>query len=405
MDAVQAHDDCVAWWHDWSGRCAYSGRWREQVVRSLVILKGPIYHPTGGMVAAATTSLPEVPGGVRNWDYRYCWLRDATFTLYSLLANGDREEAGQWRDWLVGAVSREPWTMHVMYRVDGSHDLQEHELPWLPGHCGARPVRIGNGANAQFQIDTRGEVMDVLHVAHQNGLDIGDDAWGLQLALLDDLERRWREPDHGIWEMRGDTAHFVHSKALAWVAFDRGVLLAEHDHMDLMEGPVDRWRAIRDEIREDVYRHGFDRERGVFVQRYGAPDLDGSCGAPALISNSPMPAVAAWRDPSASRPTVTTPRSGPPNTRCGRRSAPPPRTRCCSRTAFPAASRSASARAGSRSTWPKCCGCRCMALRPRSGAPPAHRQPLPTEQHHDRPTAQRMPHLVHRRRLHPRGRR
>ncbi|MDQ3289197.1 MAG: glycoside hydrolase family 15 protein [Pseudomonadota bacterium] len=276
MDAVLAHDQCVASWQEWSGRCEYTGRWREQVVRSLLLLKGLIYQPTGGMVAAATTSLPEVPGGVRNWDYRYCWLRDATFTLYSLLANGYRDEARQWRDWLVGAVSREPWTMHVMYRVDGSHDLQERELPWLPGHRGARPVRIGNGASAQFQLDIRGEVMDVLHVAHQNGLDIGDDTWGLQLALLDDLEQRWREPDHGIWEMRGDTAHFVHSKALAWVAFDRGVRMAERYRKDILEGPVDRWRAIRDEIRADIYENGFDRERGVFVQRYGAPDLDAS---------------------------------------------------------------------------------------------------------------------------------
>lgn len=276
LDARRAHDSCVAWWHDWSARCEYKGRWREQVVRSLLVLKGLIYRPTGGMVAAATASLPEIPGGVRNWDYRYCWLRDASFTLHSLLANGYRGEARQWRDWLVDVVRREPWTMHLMYRVDGTCDLEERELRWLPGHLGAHPVRIGNGASTQFQLDTRGEVMDVLHVAHQNGLDIGDDTWGLQLALLEDLERRWREPDHGIWEMRGDTAHFVHSKALAWVAFDRGVRMAEHDRMDRIDGPVTQWRAVRDAIRDDIYRHGFDHERGVFVQRYGASDLDAS---------------------------------------------------------------------------------------------------------------------------------
>jgi GH15 family glucan-1,4-alpha-glucosidase len=266
-------EQCVSWWRDWAARCGYDGPWRAEVVRSLLTLKGLIYHPTGGMVAAATTSLPEIIGGERNWDYRYCWLRDATFTLYALLGNGYRDEARHWRDWLVEAVRLEPFTMHVLYTVDGRHEPAERVLDWLPGYRGSRPVRVGNAASGQFQLDIRGEVMDVLHVAREHGLDSLDDACDLQLAVLEDVERRWRDPDHGIWEMRGAAAHFVHSKALAWVAFDRCIRAAERG---VLRGPVEHWRAVREAIRDDVYRHGFDRERGVFVQRYGARDLDAS---------------------------------------------------------------------------------------------------------------------------------
>ncbi|MBW3550500.1 MAG: glycoside hydrolase family 15 protein [Proteobacteria bacterium] len=273
LDPQAALDSCERWWRDWMNRCEYDGPWRGAVSRSLLTLKGLIYDPTGGIIAAPTTSLPEIVGGVRNWDYRYCWLRDAAFTLLALLGNGYRDEAEKWRDWLVDAVRRDPFTMHVLYRIDCGIEVPERELDWLPGYRGSRPVRVGNAANEQFQLDTRGEVMDVLHIGRQNGLHLADDAWDLQVALLEELERRWREADHGIWEMRGNTAHFVHSKVLAWVAFDRGVCAAR-DRCSAER--AEHWSRICGDIREDVMRHGFDGERGIFVQRYGAGDLDAS---------------------------------------------------------------------------------------------------------------------------------
>ena len=273
MDPDSALESCADWWREWAGHCEYDGPWRDSVIRSLLTLKGLVYQPTGGIIAAATTSLPEVAGGCRNWDYRFCWLRDATFTLYALLGNGYRSEAHAWRDWLVDAVRKEPLAMHVLYAVDCDAKTPEQVADWLPGYRDSRPVRIGNEAAAQFQLDTRGEVLDVLHVARENGMEGDDPLWDLQLAILEDLERRWREPDRGIWEMRGGEAHFVHSKVLAWVGFDRCIRAARQG---LVEGPVQRWCEVRDEIRADIYEHGFDRERGIFVQRYGAPDLDAS---------------------------------------------------------------------------------------------------------------------------------
>ena len=273
MDPDSALESCAEWWREWAGRCEYDGPWRDAVMRSLLTLKGLIYEPTGGIIAAATTSLPEVAGGCRNWDYRFCWLRDATFTLYALLGNGYRDEACKWRDWLVDAVRREPLAMHVLYQVDCDSEMSEATADWLPGYRDSRPVRIGNEAGRQFQLDIRGEVLDVLHVGRENGLEGREHFWDLQVAILEDLEQRWRDPDRGIWEMRGGEAHFVHSKALAWVGFDRCIRAAREG---LIKGPVEHWCEVRDAIRADIYEHGFDRERGIFVQRYGAKDLDAS---------------------------------------------------------------------------------------------------------------------------------
>lgn len=259
------------WWTDWSKTCPYEGRWREAVVRSLLVLKTLTYEPTGGIVAAPTTSLPESIGGVRNWDYRYCWLRDATLTLYALLTSGYSEEAKAWREWLLRAVAGDPREIQIMYGLGGEHRLPEFELPWLAGYADSRPVRIGNAAHAQKQIDVYGEVMDAFHAARRHKLEPSDDAWRVQQVLLDFLETQWTEPDEGIWEVRGPRRHFTHSKVMAWVAVDRSVKSAEGYGL---EGPVDRWRMLRDRIHADVCRNGFDAERGAFVQSYGSKRLD-----------------------------------------------------------------------------------------------------------------------------------
>jgi GH15 family glucan-1,4-alpha-glucosidase len=260
-------------WGEWASRCTYDGEWRDAVIRSLLTLKSLTYAPTGGIVAAPTTSLPEALGGVRNWDYRYCWLRDATFTLYSLLLAGYESEARAWRDWLVRAVAGSPSELQIMYGVAGERRLTEIELGWLPGYEGSAPVRIGNAATLQFQLDVFGEVIDLLHQAAQGGMGQDDAVWRVEQAMLDFLEGAWRQPDDGIWEIRGPSRHFTHSKVMAWVAFDRAVRSAESFGL---EGPVDRWKALRDEVHDEVCREGFDAERNTFTQFYGSDRLDAS---------------------------------------------------------------------------------------------------------------------------------
>ena len=261
------------YWQEWSSRCTYDGPWKEAVMRSLITLKALTYQPTGGIVAAATTSLPEFIGGVRNWDYRFCWLRDATFSLYALLVGGYTEEALAWREWLVNAVAGRPEELQIMYGIRGERHLYEHEIDWLPGYEGSRPVRVGNAAYRQYQLDVYGEIADVLHLTRRLGLPPSDDAWRVQSAILKFLEEGWKEPDEGIWEMRGPRRHFTHSKVMAWVAFDRAVADVEKSGL---EGPVDRWRTIRDEIRAEILERGFDHELNAFVQYYGSRATDAS---------------------------------------------------------------------------------------------------------------------------------
>ncbi|HWJ81674.1 MAG TPA: glycoside hydrolase family 15 protein [Nocardioides sp.] len=267
----QALDDTLRFWADWVGRCTYDGRWADEVRRSLVTLKALTYAPTGGIVAAATTSLPEDLGGVRNWDYRYCWLRDAAFTLQALLGAGYVQEAKAWREWLLRAVAGDPSQLQIMYAVDGGRRLPELELDWLGGYAGSRPVRQGNAAVRQLQLDVWGEVLDGLHLAREAGLTVEEDAWELQLALLDWLEGHWDEPDSSLWEVRGDEQHFVHSKVLAWAGIDRAVHTVEEHGLP---GPVDRWRALREQIHRQVCERGFDSGRGTFTQYYGSRGLD-----------------------------------------------------------------------------------------------------------------------------------
>jgi GH15 family glucan-1,4-alpha-glucosidase len=263
----------LAWWGNWTRQCTYDGGWRSAVVRSLVTLKALTYAPTGAVLAAPTTSLPEALGGVRNWDYRFCWLRDATFTLQALLTGGYTDEASAFRDWLVRAVAGEPAQMQIMYGAGGERLLPEVVIPWLPGYEDSRPVRIGNAASRQYQLDVYGEVMDLLHQARRAGIDPDDRAWHLQLALMDFLEGRWRDPDEGIWETRGERRQFTHSKVMAWVAADRAVRAIEQFGLG---GDVDRWRRLRDEIHLDVCTKGWNDERGAFTQAYGADQLDAS---------------------------------------------------------------------------------------------------------------------------------
>jgi GH15 family glucan-1,4-alpha-glucosidase len=261
------------WWRKWSARCTYTGEWRDDVVRSLITLKALTYRPTGGIVAAATTSLPERIGSGRNWDYRFCWLRDATFTLYALMLAGFEDEAKAWRDWLLRAVAGHPEQMQILYGPAGERRLTELELDWLPGYEGSAPVRVGNAAIDQFQLDVFGEVMDVLHQARSVGLRSADPAWDLQGVLMDFLETKWKEPDEGIWEVRGPRRHFVHSKVMAWVGLDRAVKAVERFGL---EGPVERWRRLRAEIHAEVCDRGYDPVRGTFTQYYGGRELDAS---------------------------------------------------------------------------------------------------------------------------------
>jgi GH15 family glucan-1,4-alpha-glucosidase len=273
FDARDALADTTRWWEEWCGRSVYRGRWRDEVMRSLITLKALTYAPTGGIVAAPTTSLPECIGGVRNWDYRYCWLRDATFTLYALMTNGYTSEAESWRRWLLRTVAGDPSSLQIMYGVAGERRLPEMELPWLPGYRQSAPVRVGNAAVDQLQLDVYGEVMDALHVARRAGIQHDADSWALQKALLRFLENAWCEPDEGIWEVRGPRRNFTHSKVMAWVAFDRAVKAIERHGCS---GPVERWRALRDQIHEEVCREGYDAERNTFTQYYGSRELDAS---------------------------------------------------------------------------------------------------------------------------------
>jgi len=273
IDARFAVEETEMWWRDWSALCTFEGEWREAVVRSLITLKALTYHPTGGIVAAATTSLPETIGGERNWDYRYCWLRDATLTLEALMRGGYHEEAMAWRDWLLRAVAGDPSELQIMYGPAGERRLDEWEVPWLTGYEGSTPVRIGNAAAGQFQLDVYGEVMNALCDAAQVGDAPTDTAWDLQCALMEFLEDGWREPDDGIWEVRGPRRHFTHSKVMAWVAADRAVRMIEECHL---EGPADRWRKLRDEIKHEVLTKGFNETVGAFTQYYGSDALDAS---------------------------------------------------------------------------------------------------------------------------------
>jgi GH15 family glucan-1,4-alpha-glucosidase len=272
VEAEAALRDTVDFWAEWSARGTVGkGRYTDAVQRSLITLKALTYAPTGGIVAAPTTSLPEQIGGPRNWDYRYCWLRDSTYTLQALLAAGYTEEAKAWREWLLRAVAGDPSMLQIMYGVDGTRRLPEQELPWLRGFEGSTPVRTGNAAADQLQLDVWGEVLDGLHLAREAGLSAHDSAWELQTALLNHLEGAWQQPDNGLWEMRGARRHFTHSKVMAWVALDR---MARAVRTHRLPGPVDRWEQIRDQIHADVLANGFDADRGTFVQSYGSTALD-----------------------------------------------------------------------------------------------------------------------------------
>jgi GH15 family glucan-1,4-alpha-glucosidase len=272
-DAGRALEDTEAFWKEWVDKGEPAGRWSEPVVRSLITLKALTYAPTGAIVAATTTSLPERLGGERNWDYRFCWVRDATRTLLAFMGAGYYDEAQAWREWLIRAAAGSPEQMQIMYGVAGERRLTEWELPWLPGYEDSRPVRVGNDAHRQLQLDVYGELMGALHQARQHSLASTESAWSLQVALLEHLEEAWREPDESIWEVRSGARHFVFSKVMAWVAFDRAIHgVEEHG----LEGPVEQWRELRREIHDEVCRRGFDRALGSFVQAYDSKELDAS---------------------------------------------------------------------------------------------------------------------------------
>ncbi|MFF9506032.1 glycoside hydrolase family 15 protein [Streptomyces sp. NPDC014724] len=281
VDPFEALENTLSDWAEWSAQCKYRGPYREAVIRSLITLKALTFAPTGGIVAAPTTSLPEEIGGVRNWDYRYCWLRDSTLTLGALVSAGYLEEAAAWRDWLLRAVAGDPADLQIMYGLAGERRLPESELPWLSGYENSTPVRIGNAAVRQRQLDVYGEVIDSLRLAREAGLDERPHAWNLQLSLLGFLESAWREPDEGLWEIRGQRRHFVHSKVMAWVAADRAVRSLEKNPS--LAGDADRWRAMRDAVHREVCEKGFDPVRNTFTQSYGSRNLD---AATLLIARS-----------------------------------------------------------------------------------------------------------------------
>ena len=273
LEPGAALEQIETFWYGWSSRCKPTGEWAEPVLRSMLALKALTHWETGGIIAAGTTSLPEQFGGSRNWDYRFCWLRDATFVLFALVEQGLLGEARTWREWLLRAVAGEPGSLQIMYGVAGERRLDEQEISWLQGYCGASPVRIGNAAARQLQLDVYGEVIDCLYASRKAGLPPEEPSWGLEVALVNHLETIWEEPDEGIWEVRGPRRHFTHSKVMAWVAFDRAVRSVEElGH----PGPLEHWREIRQRIHDDVCQRGFDERLNSFVQYYGSTALDAS---------------------------------------------------------------------------------------------------------------------------------
>ncbi|MFT3781966.1 MAG: glycoside hydrolase family 15 protein [Nibricoccus sp.] len=273
IDIEQALKSTAEHWQSWAGRCTYKGPWKKMVVRSLLTLKALTYAPTGGIVAAATTSLPEFIGGVRNWDYRFCWLRDATFTLYSFMNAGYTEEAMAWGNWLLRAVAGDPAQLQIMYGLAGERRLPEFQLDHLTGYENSRPVRIGNAAAEQFQLDVYGEVMDAMHAARLTGIKTDEPSWRLQRHIVDFVTAHWRDPDEGIWEIRGPRRHFTHSKVMAWVAMDRAVKAVEQFGL---QGDSTTWTAVRNEIHQDICQRALDPERKCFTQYYGSSELDAS---------------------------------------------------------------------------------------------------------------------------------
>jgi GH15 family glucan-1,4-alpha-glucosidase len=273
IDPLVALQETETFWNEWSSRCTYEGEQRQLVMRSLITLKALTYAPTGGIVAAPTTSLPEKLGGARNWDYRFCWLRDATFTLLALMNSGYTEEALAWHNWLLRAVAGSPVNMQIMYGIMGQRRLLEWEAGWLPGYEGAQPVRVGNAAHAQLQLDVYGELIDAFHQWRMAKLELYEGSWSLECTVLEHLAGKWDQPDHGIWERRGDGKHYVSSKVMTWVAFDRGIKSAEKFGF---KSPLEKWRALRDAIHRDVCEKGFDRELNSFVESYGSKMLDAS---------------------------------------------------------------------------------------------------------------------------------
>jgi GH15 family glucan-1,4-alpha-glucosidase len=301
VNADKAEQESEAFWSEWMRGCTYDGPYDDAVRRSLVVLKGLTYAPTGGIVAAPTTSLPEQLGGPRNWDYRYCWLRDATITLLALLEGGFTQEAIDWRAWLLRAVAGDPADLQIMYGIAGERRLDERTLPWLAGYEGSAPVRVGNGAVDQRQLDVYGEVIDALHQARVAGMhshspttkdafggvareDTDNAVWGLQTALLEFLESAWSQPDSGMWEMRGPARDFTASKVMTWVAVDRSIKSAEQFHLD---APLDKWHALRSTMRADILQHGLDKDRNCFTQSYGSPYMDASLLNIALVGFLP----------------------------------------------------------------------------------------------------------------------
>ena len=273
VDAIASLTETEQFWSEWVGRGSYDGPWREAVVRSLITMKALIYRPSGGIAAAVTSSLPEQAGGTRNWDYRYCWLRDATFTLLALIHSGYDQEAAAWRDWLVRAAAGDPSHLQPLYGMGGESRIDEWEAAWLAGFGGAKPVRFGNLAYTQRQLDVPGEVIDALHQGRKHGLPYSEPAWRVQLAMVEQLEKGWQQPDRGIWESRDAPQFFTQSQAMIWAAFDRTIATAEEENLD---APLERWRALRDRIHARICAEGFNSEQNCFVRHFGSSELDAS---------------------------------------------------------------------------------------------------------------------------------